>query len=88
MRTPTRSNDNNYEETPLLRVQSDDAPQKPTPLPITQISIIVLLWVGEGMAFSSIGTYINQVGRMFRRLRQIGVDQHLACWGPPDCRWR
>lgn len=79
MRPPTRSNDNNDEESPLLRVQNDDAPQKPTPLPIAQISIVVLLWVGEGMVFSSIGTYINQVGPMSLRLRHIGGDQYLAC---------
>ena len=88
MMSPTRSDDNNDEESPLLRVQSHDTPQKPTPLPIFQISILVLPWTCEAIAFCSIGPYINQVRRMFLRLRHIGSDQHLACWGPPDRWWR
>ena len=86
--SPTRSDDHSDEESPLLHVQCDGTPKKPTPLPITQISILVLPWIGEAIVFSSIGPYINQVGRMFRHLQHIGVDQRLACWGPPDRGWR
>ena len=88
MRSPTRSDDHNDEESPLLRVQSDGTPQKPTPLPLAQIFVLVLPWIGEAIVFCSIGPYINQVGRMFRRSRRFDFDQHLACWGPPDRRWR
>jgi hypothetical protein len=88
MRSPTRPDDHNDEESPLLRVQSDDTPQKPTPLPIIQIFVLVLPWIGEAIVFCSIGPYINQVRRTFPRLRRVDFDQHLACWGPPDRRWR
>jgi len=86
--SPTRSDDNNNEESPLLHVQCDDTPKRPTPLPMTQISVLVLPWIGEAIVFYSIGPYINQVGRMFRCLRHIRAHQHLACWGPPDRGWR
>ena len=88
MRSPTRSGDSNDEESLLLSVHSDNIPQKATPLPIAQVSVLVLPWIGESIVFCSIGPYINQVGHIFRCLRQIGADQHLACWGPPDRRWR
>jgi hypothetical protein len=57
---------NNYDndETPLLRAQSDDAgdaPHKQTPLPATQISVLVLPWIAESIVAHSISPYINQV---------------------------
>jgi len=86
--SPTRSGDNNDEESPLLHVQCNGTSQKPTPLPITQISVLVLPWIGEAIVFCSISPYINQVGRMFHRLRHINVHQYLARCGSPDRRWR
>ena len=47
------------EETPLLR--NGDPPRKETPLPITQILILLLLQVSESMMSSSLKPYINQV---------------------------
>jgi len=58
---PTKINDNDSDETPLLRVQSGDAPRKQTPLPIFQISVLVLPWMAESIMAHSISPYINQV---------------------------
>jgi hypothetical protein len=62
MRSPARSaDDNDDEETPLLHVQNDDTPHKPTPLPIAQISVLLLPWIAEATVSNSITPYINQV---------------------------
>jgi len=47
------------EETPLLR--SEDAPRKPTPLPMTQLCVLLLLLLSEPITSLSINPYINQV---------------------------
>lgn len=47
------------EETPLL--QNANAPRKATPLPVTQISILLLLLLTEPITSLSINPYINQV---------------------------
>ncbi|KAH9955871.1 MFS general substrate transporter [Russula dissimulans] len=67
---------NNYDndETPLLRAQSDDAgdaPHKQTPLPATQISVLVLPWIAESIVAHSISPYINQ---LVRELPIVGGD--------------
>jgi len=65
---PTRFDDNNDDETPLLRVQSGDIPRKRTPLPTTQISVLVFPWIAESLVYNSIGPYINQVRLLIRHL--------------------
>ena len=47
------------EETPLIH--NENAPRKATPLPITQISILLLLLLAEPITSLSINPYINQV---------------------------
>ncbi|KAF8258683.1 major facilitator superfamily domain-containing protein [Lactarius quietus] len=47
------------EETPLLR--NGNQPRKETPLPITQILVLLLLQLSESMMSSSIKPYINQL---------------------------
>ena len=47
------------EETPLLHNAS--TPRKATPLPITQITILLLLLLAEPITSLSINPYINQV---------------------------
>jgi len=74
--SPARLNDyeNVNEETPLLRVQSGDAcdsPRKRTPLPATQIFILVLPWIAESIVAHSISPYINQ---RVRELPIVGGD--------------
>ena len=56
MTPPARFEDN--EETPLLNYGSLN---KSTPLPIAQVSILVLPWIAEASASLSLSTYINQV---------------------------
>ncbi|KAF8490099.1 MFS general substrate transporter [Russula emetica] len=58
------------EETPLL--QNANAPQKPTPLPITQISILLLLLLAEPITSLSINPYINQ---LVSELSIVGGDE-------------
>ncbi|KAH9169227.1 hypothetical protein EDB89DRAFT_1889072 [Lactarius sanguifluus] len=47
------------EETPLLR--DGDVPRTETPFPITQIVILLLLWLCEPVTSQSIKPYINQL---------------------------
>jgi hypothetical protein len=47
------------EETPLLH--NANAPRKATPLPLTQITILLLLLLAEPITSLSINPYINQV---------------------------
>ena len=47
------------EETPLLH--GENSPRKPTPLPVTQISVLLLLLLAEPITSLSINPYINQV---------------------------
>ena len=60
MRSQARFEDN--EETPLL---NQDPSNKPTPLPIAQVSILVLPFIAEAFASLSISPYINQVCCLF-----------------------
>jgi hypothetical protein len=57
--SPGRSQSTADEETPLL--QAGNAPRKTTPLPVTQISILLLLLLAEPITSLSINPYINQV---------------------------
>ena len=57
--SPTRSQGTLDEETPLLR--SENSPRKATPLPVTQISLLLLLLLSEPVTSLSINPYINQV---------------------------
>jgi hypothetical protein len=57
------------EETPLLRKRN--APRTETPLPITQVTVLVSLQLCEPIASQSISPYINQV-----RVRQF----HYVSW--------
>ena len=56
---PVKSQGTPDEETPLLHDQ--DAPRRETPLPITQIIILLLLLLSEPITFLSISPYVNQV---------------------------
>ncbi|KAH9955872.1 MFS general substrate transporter [Russula dissimulans] len=66
--SPTRFDD---DETPLLRVQSGDTQRKQTPLPTTQISVLVLSYIAEATVAYSISPYINQ---LVRELPIVGGD--------------
>jgi hypothetical protein len=57
--SPRESQGSIDEETPLLH--AGNAPQKATPLPATQISILLLLLLAEPITSLSINPYINQV---------------------------
>jgi hypothetical protein len=57
--SPGKSQSTIDEETPLLH--AGNAPQKATPLPVTQISILLLLLLAEPITSLSINPYINQV---------------------------
>jgi len=61
----TRSEDND-EGLPLLQDQDNEGAQRasdsnPTPLPTTQIAIVLTAWLAERIAAQSISPYINQV---------------------------
>ncbi|KAF8267749.1 MFS general substrate transporter [Lactarius quietus] len=58
------------EETPLLRDRN--APRTETPLPITQVIVLVLLQLCEPIASQSIGPYINQ---LVRELPVVGGNE-------------
>ena len=47
------------EETPLLH--NEGTPRKPTPLPMTQLCVLLLLLLSEPITSLSINPYINQV---------------------------
>ena len=53
------SEEENWEETPLLR--NINAPRTETPLPTTQVVVLVLLQLCEPIASQSIRPYITQV---------------------------
>ncbi len=55
----TTPEENVDEQTPFLSNQ--DVPQKPTPLPKTQIAILLSVWIAESVVSHSIGPYLNQV---------------------------
>lgn len=57
--SPSRAQDTVDEETPLLH--NANAPRKATPLPVTQITILLLLLLTEPITSLSINPYINQV---------------------------
>ena len=57
--SPERTQGTVDEETPLLH--AGNAPRKATPLPVTQISILLLLLLAEPITSLSINPYINQV---------------------------
>ncbi|KAI9443966.1 MFS general substrate transporter [Lactarius indigo] len=59
--TKSRLGGNPDEETPLLR--DENAPRKATPLPITQILVLLLLQLSEPITSVSINPYINQLVR-------------------------
>jgi len=55
--------DIDYEdETPFLKDDGLDAlPRQPTPLPMKQISVLLVLWIAESIVGHSISPYLNQV---------------------------
>jgi len=57
----TRLEEDVDEETPFL--QNEDTPRKPapTPLPRTQIAILLSVWIADSVVSHSIGPYLNQV---------------------------
>ena len=57
--SPRRSQGTADEETPLLH--GENSPRKATPLPVTQISLLLLLLLSEPVTSLSINPYINQV---------------------------
>ena len=57
----TGSRDDVNDETPLLQNNGSDLPQKPTPLPTSQILIVLSERLCDLTALSSIDPYINQV---------------------------
>jgi hypothetical protein len=58
--SPARSESTVDEETPLLRTIGK-APRRETPLPVTQILVLLLLQLAEPITSLSINPYINQV---------------------------
>jgi len=67
MTSPARFEDN--DETPLL---NSGPLNKPTPLPIAQVSILVLPWIAEASASLSLSPYIKQ---LVRDLPIVGGDE-------------
>ncbi|KAH9059729.1 MFS general substrate transporter [Lactarius vividus] len=67
---PTKSRGSADEETPLLH--DGNAPRKATPLPITQIAVLLLLQLAEPITSLSISPYINQ---LVRELPVVGGDE-------------
>ncbi|KAF8267045.1 major facilitator superfamily domain-containing protein [Lactarius quietus] len=67
---PKRSQGTPDEETPLLR--DGNVPRKETPLPITQIFVLLLLQLSEPIMSLSINPYINQ---LVRELPVVGGDE-------------
>lgn len=59
----TASRDDVNDETPLLQNNDSDLPQKPTPLPTSQILIVFSERLCDLTAHSSIDPYINQVSQ-------------------------
>jgi hypothetical protein len=57
--SPRRSENTADEETPLLH--SGHAPRRKTPLPTTQILVLLLLQLAEPITSLSINPYVNQV---------------------------
>ncbi|KAI0275665.1 major facilitator superfamily domain-containing protein [Russula aff. rugulosa BPL654] len=68
--SPRSSQDTVDEETPLLH--NANAPRKATPLPVTQISILLLLLLAEPITSLSINPYINQ---LVSELSIVGGDE-------------
>ena len=64
------------EETPLLR--DENTLQKETPLPITQILVLLLLQTTESLMSFSIRPYINEV-RSSIPLHRLSVISATAC---------
>ena len=59
------------DETPFLKNDDPDAlPHKPTPLPMKQISVLLVLWIAESVIDNSISPYLNEV-RTVEGLRNI-----------------
>ncbi|KAI9452887.1 MFS general substrate transporter [Lactarius psammicola] len=67
---PKRSQGTPDEETPLLHDRN--APRKETPLPITQIVVLLLLQLSEPITSLSINPYINQ---LISELPVVGGDE-------------
>ncbi|KAH8993663.1 major facilitator superfamily domain-containing protein [Lactarius deliciosus] len=67
---PKRSQGTPDEETPLLH--DGNAPRKETPLPVTQIVVLLLLQLAEPITSLSINPYINQ---LISELPVIGGDE-------------
>ncbi|KAI0302896.1 major facilitator superfamily domain-containing protein [Multifurca ochricompacta] len=67
---PRRSECLANEETPLLR--GENVQRKPTPLPVTQILVLLLLQLAEPITSLSINPYINQ---LVSELPVIGGDE-------------
>lgn len=68
--SPRRSQGTVDEETPLLH--DANAPRKATPLPVTQITILLLLLLAEPITSLSINPYINQ---LVSELSIVGGDE-------------
>jgi MFS family permease len=68
--SPRRSQGTVDEETPLLH--NANAPRRPTPLPVTQISVLLLLLLAEPITSLSINPYINQ---LVSELSIVGGDE-------------
>lgn len=81
-----RTQDTVDEETPLL--QNANAQRKATPLPVTQISILLLLLLAEPITSLSINPYINQVCVSYIascEIASLTVDILLFSW---SANWR
>ena len=60
--TTLEDDDVDYEdETPFLKNDDDASLHKQTPLPIKQISFLLLPWIAESIVDHSISPYLNQV---------------------------
>ncbi|KAI9455178.1 MFS general substrate transporter [Lactarius psammicola] len=68
--SPKRSQGTPDEETPLLR--DGNAPRKETPLPVTQIVVLLLLQLAEPITSLAINPYINQ---LVSELPIVGGDE-------------
>ena len=73
------------DETPFLK-NDDSDPRKPTPLPMKQISVLLVLWIAESVIDNSISPYLNQVrydGGRFCEAYSRMINSRSARQRPP-----
>ena len=77
--TTLEDDDVDYEDqTPFLKNDDDASLHRQTPLPIKQISFLLLPWIAESIVDHSISPYLNQV-RMTAAIRLCAEPDFSLC---------